>query len=765
MNIARVRRRVLLLFALSGASALIYQIIWTRQLGLVFGNTTPSISIVLSTFMAGLALGAHLSRKWIHGDRNPLRLYAVLELAIGAYALILGPLIGVLENLYPSMFADDTSPGLLTAVRIGASALLLIPPTLMMGATLPLTTEFVRRLEAEHGAWHSGRLYAANTLGAALGALASGYFIIELVGVTMTVVIAAAFNAFVGFIGWRLSKSIPTSAPEAPSGPAPFHPILALFAVTGALALAGEVLWSRVLTMLLGNSTYSLTAILVAYLVGIALGSWLMAALVPRLKRPEAWVPFLVVFAGLWHVLAVELFPALQAYAGSLFPAETRSKPEVGAMGVLLVVSMVVSLMMPPAILSGALFPAVTRIAGGRGGDRGDPIARAYTWNTVGSIFGAFLAGFVIAPVFFQFHAIQLLAVGFAAAAVLAVFALGLKSSKAVFAGVMILAVGVAAYGGYNLVREDLFVRNTKARGNAIPFHQADLAGVTSVVMPVGQPHFARVLVNGHGMTHKVFVTKAMAHMPLIAAKNSDDTLVICFGMGTTFRSSLAWGGAVDVVELVPGVFETFDLHYDDAEKHRTNPKARMIVNDGRNFLLMTEKKYDVITIDPPPPINASGVTNLYSREFVELMKSHLKEGGIAAHWIPSADYWSGVPDDDTIHLLLRTFFDVFPYVKVYEGRVLNIPFGLHVLGSMEPIDLTEERIREAMKERPAVAADLTEIAWDAFAPDRLLHASPITPETIPDGPLLTDDHPTLEFNLLRMIRADLAAVLVHPAF
>lgn len=765
------RRPILAIFTLSGASGLIYQVIWARQLGLVFGNTTVSITIVLAAFMAGLALGAEVAGRALVGRPNPLALYALLEAAIGVYALCFGPVVHGLEALYPRFFGDTTPALTLTLVRAVTAFLLLLVPTSFMGATLPLTTEYLHRLPLEHRDWNAGRLYAANTLGAALGSMASGFVLIELVGIGVTTRIAAAFNVVVALIGWRLSRGLaPATGASVPvantASTAAQRPLLLLFAATGALALAGEVLWTRALTLLLGSSTYAFSAILVVYLIGIALGSWTLSGVVHRLRQPERFIPLAVLGAGVWHVLAVALFVPLHAMAIGILvdlPEMTPGRFYVRAATVL---AGVLALMVPPAFLSGALFPLVTRLLEGDAGDRGEPIARAYTWNTVGAILGSFLGGFVLAPLFVHFHAVYVLALCFLVVAVGAVSLIGWRAHAGIALVTLVGAVLAAGAAVHGLRQPDLFVTLFLGRRptHAIAMHEAGLQGITTVAWDRTKPEqSAQLLVNGIGMTVKAFVTKAMAHLPLVVHGGAEDTLVICFGMGTTFRAALAHGGRVDAVELTPGAYRAFDYFYADAAEVRRNPRGRMIVNDGRNFLLLTDKRYDVITLDPPPPIDAAGVNNLYSREFLELMRAHLKPGGIVAHWLPPPGPFIGIPDTLTMDMLIATFLDVFPYVRVIASQPYHGKVGFHLLGSNEPLVLDPARLARAL-ENPAVARDVAEFAWDPLVRERFFTEATVDRTLATQRTLLTDDRPLLEFNLIRNLRRGLVASMIRVA-
>ncbi len=749
------RRPILALFTLSGASGLIYEVIWTRQFGLVFGNTTISISIVLGAFMAGLALGSALAGRFLVQRRNPMYLYAVFEGCIGSYALLLSPLLRGLNALYPSLFADETSLATLAVVRGVVAFVLMLVPTTMMGATLPLTTEYAHRMRMSREDWNAGRLYGANTFGAALGAFAAGFVLIELVGVRWSAALAALFNFLVMGIAFYLARryGAPGEA-QAYTRPSGLRrsgvPLLVLFAASGGLALAGEVVWTRALTLLLGNSTYAFSAILIVYLTGIAVGSWSFAGLVRRLSDPAFLIPVVIAAAGAWHVLAIETIPWMYRLHDLLLGDTARS--QLGAvLATACFAILVLLLMLPPAFLSGALFPLVTRAIGGEEGDKGEPVARAYAWNTVGAIAGSFLGGFVLAGCFLHFHAVYVLASMFVVLSLYSIWAIGWTRHVRAAPWTAVLALGTAVCSALALGAPDLFIEILQERRGdlKVVHHEPGLQGITSVLIDPRRPGpSALLLVNGRGMTAKVFATKAMAHIPIIVHGRANDTLVICMGMGTTFRSALTHGGRVDVVELVPGVVDAFEVFYADAAAVRENPRGRVIVSDGRNFLLLTQKRYDVITVDPPPPIDAAGVTHLYSRGFLELMRDRLNPGGIAAHWIPSVHPSNGVRDMETFRMLVATFLDVFPHAKLLRGAG---GVGVHLLGSMQPIEIDPADLSEALQS-PAVRRDVFEYHWERVDIRSLFTEIPVSRERYSAAPILTDDRPRLEFDLIRSL-------------
>lgn len=758
--------RVYLLFLLSGMAALVYQVIWARWLGLTFGNTTTSVSIILGAFMLGLALGSWAAGRRVRRLGSPMLAYALLEVGIGVFALAFPLLAAGVERIYTGL-ATAESPGAVTiASRAALAFALLLLPTTLMGATLPLLTEFFRRAPRHDRSWRVGMLYAANTAGAALGVAMASFVGIELLGIRGTTVAAAGLNFAVGAIGFRLSKrsaagELPPRAPAPAADAARARTVLLALALSGGLALASEVLWTRTLQILIGNATYAFATILVVYLVGVASGSAAFARVVKGSARLELWMVALLLGMGAWTVLASFAFEGLQAHVA----AYSRQLLTPGALlGIYLEVA---TLLLPLALLSGALFPVGTRLLEPGAEDAGgELVARAYAWNTLGAVAGSILAGFVIAVYFDYFQALAV-AGGLYAAAALAVAALVARHAEprwAVAAGLLPCLL----LGGYCLAQlrgESRFVRQLESfRADwHVAYHSPGLQGVTTAIRRGDDPLASTLLVNAQGMTAKLTDTKMMAHLPMLLHPNPQETLVVCFGMGTTFRSALTHGGRVTAVELVPEVFEAFDAFYADAADVRANPNGRMRVNDGRNFLKLTRQRFDVITVDPPPPIDGAGVTNLYSREFVTLARQRLAPGGIFAHWLPLPGTYSGLESLSTLQMLLKTIAAEFPHVMVTQA-VNGV--GLHVLASETPIQLDLQRIA-ARLEDPRVAGDLREWQpvplgffsqlqpWDALSLTlvqgnrRLL----ITVSGIEEVPLLTDDRPRLEFDLWRSLR------------
>lgn len=748
---------VYLIFTASGAAALIYQVIWARWLGLVFGNTATSVSIVLASFMLGLALGSYIVGQRLHRINNPMAIYAYLELGIGIFAVCFPLFATFTDGLFSSIVNAGTSFVGSMIIRAVLVFTLLVIPTTFMGATLPLLTDFFRRDARHSNSWKVGLLYAANTFGAALGTIIASFILIELIGIRSTTLLAATLNFFVAYIGLRYARSVRldpvTKSASASKLLLDLRCKLAIGVLTasGAIALAAEVLWTRVLELLIGNSTYSFAMILVVYLLGIAGGSWIMSLVINRLKSLTLWLVALQMGMGIWMITGIVLFNVISE------SISRYANTPVGIITLFWHYLQAVSILFPLAFLSGAVFPVATRILDPKSGDaEGILIARAYTWNTIGALFGSLIAGFVIAVFFDYFQAIYILALLYgltAFVALIIVMSITMKPFQKQYAAIFLGMVSFVLIG-FSFVQamgNNRFVTrfNSKNQFMEVVYHQPGLQGVTSVLKERKQPLASRLLINGKGMTVKVTDTKMMAHLPMLLHPAPQKTLVICFGMGTTYRSAISHGQKVTVVELVHEVFEAFDYFYADAEQIRTYPQGKMITNDGRNFLKLTHDRFDVITVDPPPPIDGAGVNHLYSKDFLKLAQSRLNEGGIMAHWIPTPTANAGVNDWSTFNGLLATFASVYPYTVMFPSWH-NI--GVHVIGSMKPLDISKEYIQQRLKMlNPLAQEDINE--WDKVPVIYYQNLMPIPTAELAVYRILTDDHPYLEFNLLRYWR------------
>ena len=743
---------VYLIFTISGAAALTYQVIWARWLGLVFGNTTLSISIVLGSFMLGLAMGSWLAGRFLNSIENPMRFYALMELGIGAFALCFPAITRLVDYVFPLLVHSVSLTGYSLFMRAAFSIAVLIVPTTLMGTTLPLLTDFFHRSPAHTRNWRVGLLYAANTLGAALGIVATSFILIDAIGIRSTSCVAAGLNILVAIAGYWLSRSVDIAGKPAFTGygrklTAAGRSAVAIITASGFLALASEVLWTRTLELIVGNSTYAFASIVLLYLIGIAAGSWAMSLFIHRIKNLPVWLATMLLGMGSWMLVAIALCEKIGSLMATYYDTKVPLSTIFGHY------FETISLLLPLALFSGACFPLATRIIDPASEDaKGLLVAKVYAWNTLGALGGSLAAGFLIAPFWDFFNSLYLVAFLYCLAAMASYLFISFakdripyKRGAAFLLGLISFVFAIFSYTGPH--SEDytlkLFETNPIYK---IAFNSPGLQGVTTVLQDRNDDFGSQLLVNGMGMTMKSVVTKMMAHLPMSLHPDPKNTLVICMGMGTTYRSALAWGGKVTVVELVPDVVRAMNYFYKDAPEIKACHRGRIVVNDGRNFLKLTREKFDVITVDPPPPINAAGVNNLYSKEFFELASKRLNRGGIMAIWIPYPGHDTGVQDGKTFIMLARTFAKVFPYTYVHESAAGN---GLHVIGSLDHINASTGSILKRIS-KPAVARDLSE--WGPVSPQFFMSGWMKLPHAYLVGPCVTDDRPRLEFYFLKAL-------------
>ena len=676
-------------FLTSGFCGLLYEIVWLRLSMAEFGVTTAMVSIVLSMFMAGLGVGSWgagaLMKRLKCAAPAALRFYACAELLVGVSSLLV---------------AYQLKWGHALLLRIGSGAvwqsaayywfsglwmaLTLVPWCTCMGATFPLLMTVIRESSASESERSFSYLYVANVLGALLGTTVSAFLLIEMLGFRRTLYVAGVLNAALALTALAVSFCLPLARP-ASSLPAertvgkklyglPAKTILWMLFTTGLVSMAMEVVWIRMFTPYVGNVVYAFAAILAIYLGATFLGSGIYR-LWARADRTGAGTLA-------WGFLA--LLGLLPLAAADPFLPPIGNLPGFVA-GVLRVAAGI----LPFCTCLGFITPMLV--------DRwsaGDPnrAGKAYAINIAGSILGPLLAGFCILPGFGENWGLAALSVplfilgGFAALLRVPVddrarvrFFVKPVYSLMVLAG-LLLAFRARAYEtqfSHRLVRRDY----------------------VATVMATGTGRAKGLLVNGVGMTQLTPVTKFMADLPLASLRRAPrNGLVICFGMGTTYRSMLSWGIHVTAVDLVPSVTAVFGYFHPDGPRLMRSPLAQVVVDDGRRFLDGSNVQYDVITVDPPPPIAAPGSSLLYSREFCRIVKRHLRHDGVAQIWFPGGDV-------ATQASIAKALAESFPYVRAFssvEG------WGVHFLVGLEPLAIPDGRLAAA-RVPAAAAADLLE--------------------------------------------------------
>lgn len=667
-------------FFISGFCSLVYEVVWLRLVVAKFGVTTPMVSIMLSVFMAGLGLGSWGGGRLIKrlgrsvGAFLPLRLYAGLEFIIGLSALLVPALLtlgyGVLQSAGANLAWGSASFYLLSGSWV---ALALLPWCTAMGATFPFAMSAIGKLGGEQASRSFSYLYLANVLGAMAGTLIPAFILIELLGFQGTLYVACALNLLLAAGVFLFSMTVPRYGATASPSEATANPIatksrailVQLFA-TGICSMALEVIWIRQFTVYLGNVVYAFAIILALYLGATFAGS----ALYRRWARNHneqsfnaagfnmAWIPF-----GLAAIL-----PLLSADPRLPIPESLYLATSLVNGGLRTAIGIV-----PFSALAGFLTPMlVDRWSGGIP----DRAGHAYAVNVLGSILGPLVAGFWIVPIAGERWGLLLIA--------LPLFYLGFQSSTQERK----LPIWAAAAAASALLL--VFTRDYSIK---FPNH-IELRDHTATVIANGEGMRKRLLVNGTGMTKLTPITKMMAHLPLAFHHGAVERgLVICMGMGTTFRSMASWGIDATVVELVPSVPKLFSFFHPDAPQLLASGKAHVVVDDGRRFLERSSQQFDVMAIDPPPPIGAPTSSLLYSLEFYKTVKPRLKPDGVLQVWCPGGD-------DATTSAITKALQASFAYVRAFDSLE---GWGTHYIVSQKPI--SDPKIAEVVAQMPPGAA------------------------------------------------------------
>ena len=744
------------IFILSGASGLIYQIAWVRLLALTFGVTIYAVSTVVAAFMGGLALGSFLGGRLSDRVKRPVLVYAAAELVIALMGLLSPRALEWVQATYLALYPRDASEAALSvvALRFALAAVVLLIPTTLMGATLPLMVKGSLAMSRNIGARVSW-LYAGNTAGAILGTVAAGFVMIGTLGISRTIVTAAILNlaaaAFSLLLGAAvrplnaererdLHASAAAAEEEVPASPTVRAVVIATFAVQGLASLAYEVIWTRVLAVILDGTTYAFSIVLATVLLGIALGSALVS---PLMSRPLPWVRIYALLQASVAALAflgIIVFARIYGIMGRLAQAPVLEPLAESKFAWMALTAMVAIL--PPMILLGASFPIAARIVVSGTANAGRQLGVLYASNTAGAILGAWSAGFFLIPVLGSQLAIQILA---AFNALLGVgLALVSGRGRAMVTSVAVALPLVTAVFAL-VVAPDMYRRIIAGH-----FPDRDVVWVgegmeTSVaVLRNRQTGFLEMYNNGQGQASEdpgtVSFHRLLGHIAMTIHPDPQDVLIVGIGGGSTAGALTRHEPRrMDVVELSDTVVES--ARFFSAANHNVLdwPRLNLKVDDGRNHLLVTDRKYDVITADVIHPRNA-GSAVLYSYDYYKLAGKALKPGGLMAQWLEDRP---DNPDNETQRkLMARTFLRAFPHVTMWV-------WGALLIGSNEPIDVDLAAISAEWAER-----DLRHI----------LEGSGFnTPETFTglfamndaelrawagDGPIMTDDQPYVEYYL-----------------
>jgi spermidine synthase len=695
-------------FFLSGATALVYEVVWLRMLGLVFGHTVYAATTVLAAFMAGLGLGSLLFGRRAARFRDPIRTYGLLEIGIALYAALTPWLLRLVSSLYVDLHrALDLSYNAFSVVQFALVFSLLLVPTTLMGGTLPLLSQAVVA-RGEAMARPVGLLYAINTFGAMLGVALAGYSLLPWLGNRTTLMAAAAANAVVGVVAVLYALKTRSPAAKAPARAASESasadersavswPVVAL-GVSGAASMIYEVAWTRALSLVIGSSTYAFTAMLLAFLIGIAGGAALYSWLWGRRRATLGAFAALQIAIGVAVVIALVAFERMP----ELFLLGMRwSDSPRFVQTVQLAISAVA--LLPSTLLIGATFPCAVGVVGRDLTGAGRRVGHLYAANTLGAIGGTVLGGFALVPAVGMHSSIAIgAAINFSVAAALLARprpASALRRSAAAAAG--LAGVGVLFLPIWDLrtmssgpaVYAQRYLGAERARlGDAMQAREILFYrdGPSATVAVERSANSVALLVNGKADASTAPADMStqllLGHLPLLLHPAPRTVLVIGLGSGiTTGAVARHPVQRLDVIEIEPGVIEASRFFGGEHGDVLRDPRVRTVVGDARSFLLTTPSRYDVITSEPSNPW-IGGIASLFSVEFFRLAREHLQPGGIMLQWIHA---YSLMPDD--LRMVVETFRTVFPATSIWQvasgdflllGRPDRAPIDLHIIKS-----------------------------------------------------------------------------------
>jgi spermidine synthase len=756
-------RAVGLLFFGSGAAGLVYQVLWMRSLGLLFGSDIAGVSIVLGTFMGGMALGHFAGGLICQRLAKPLVAYGLAELGIGLSALLFPSLLRAAEiplgEAYRALGPESAQYQLL---RVALSAGALLIPTGLMGATLPLVLRHFARDDAALGK-SGGGFYAANTLGALCGTLLVGFVLLPQLGMARSNACAAALNLAIGAscvaIGW--SRRAPeagdaarraSAAPEAnPLCERSARAAILAYGLSGAGSFALEVVWTRVLLQTTSATVYAFAAMLACTLLGIALGSAWAA------RRIDAARDALLFFARIELAAAAAvaalgaLSPALPPLFASLLRAFASSL-EAGAALTAATLAAGALLVLPPALLLGASFPAALRAAAPRAAHAGPTSGWLGAANTLGAIAGSLAGAFLLLPALGARGSLAAISLLFAAIGLGLLVARGASLARALAEPAQLAML--ASAGALGTLSAALPYRPT------LNFHQRASASIELLYHAEGAQSTIDVVRSQNGTTSLViggnveaddsetqrrhFVLKA--HLPLLFLPEPKRVLVIGLGMGITLRSTLRHPGVeqIDVVELSREIAEAQRLLREINGDVLSEPRVKLRIDDGRSFMRYAHDRFDMISADPIHP-KVSRVGTLYTEEYYADLRARLAEGGVVCQWMPLYQI-----SPSRLRSAVASFAAVFPeatlwYVKNHALFVARGD-GRALIESAADWERLRERIRS-----PEVSADLAPFGFaepEALFAQLLLGPDEIRAFAASEAslPRNTDDYPYLEY-------------------
>lgn len=765
---------VLILFFCSGATALIYEVIWSKYLALMFGSTIQAQTVVLAVFMGGLALGNRIFGGRADRARHPLALYGYLEVSIGLYAFFFSTIYKFADSVFVKVgsgLLEQTA--LLLALKGVISMVLLLGPTILMGGTLPVLAAWLQRSSVDAGR-RSARFYSTNSLGAVCGAGLAGFFLVVWLGLPVTLQMTALANVLIGFTAVGIARwqgdqlatsktlptagSIPTSAAvavESPADDAALRWGCVIVALTGGVSMGMEVLASRCLSLIFGASLQAFSIVLMSFIIGIGVGAAVVAS--PRWKSLPKERTTIALLLGTALMIGLVVYNIEQLVEFYRYARSGLGRTSVGyRYHQVLAAVMSIAVLGLPAGALGAVLPLWVRVVSGGGALLGSRVGRLLTWNTLGAVAGVLLTGFVLMPHIGLRGSFGTLALVLATAALLGAWATKRRAEGVVAAAVIAVVGVVCATGGEgwrHVLSSGVFRKHEtevyrnlmkdRMRDVKILFYEDAPDATVSVEQgEIGGIHGQiKLRINGKvdASSHGDLSTQLLlAHLPLLAKPDTKEMFV--FGMGSGITAGTALSHPIDHVTIAENcepVLRAVNFFAPWNSGVSTNARTVIWREDARTVLKLSPQAYDVIIAEPSNPWMA-GVGSVFSREFYQLAALRLKPGGIMTQWFHIYEMSDGI-----VELVLRTFAGVFPFVEVWDTSEGD----LVMLGSDRPWDSTPTGLGRAFA-REAVKRELQSIGIGS--PEALLARQMASLRTgfalTGDGPIQLDDFPVLEY-------------------
>jgi spermidine synthase len=764
----------LVCFFFSGAAGLIYQVVWTRMLTQIFGNTTYAIATVLSAFMAGLALGSYWFGRIADKGKNDFLLYGILEAGVGVYGFLIPFLFRLGQMIYNPLFRlNDSYPLIFNLMLFFLCFIFLVLPTLLMGATMPVLSRFFVR-SFSHLGRRVGDLYATNTLGAVLGCGVAGYYLIPTLGMRTTVYVAAILNlavaALIIIVNQLRTKEraefVAPAAEAVDSNPAAAPSwlgwvLLVCFGLSGFSALVYENAWTRALTLVIGSSVYSFTTMLLTFLVGLAIGGFLFARLLGDRAVNVRTFGAIELWIGLTALATIPLFEKLPL----IFIRLIHAFGDNFSMFLSSQVFLSSLVMFIPTLFFGMTFPLVARLFTQSLYRVGSSVGTSYAANTVGAILGAFAGGFILIPwIGVQNAIIFAVAINLIVGWVLVVVDPQLSRVPRFALGVVVLALivlvplkmplwdrfiltsGVTIYGDRyeNLPKDSL--RLEEMRRDEMLYYREGLTATVSV-HKIGKDYIyfkSNGKIDGsHGDSLSQLMT---GYVPLLLHPWGERAAVIGLGSGMTAHAVAAFPlREIEVLEIEPTMAKVTEFFKDKNGNVLEDPRVRLIPTDGRNYIVASPKLYDIIAAEPSNPWIA-GIANLYTREFYEIVNAKLKDDGIFAQWFHN---YSMSPDD--FRMVFHTFVQAFPHVTLWGMKESDFL----LIGTKQEQIFSYEKLRDVFSKNGVLREDLKDLGLsDVYG---VLGFYRMGKKEIiafsEGGGLNTDDGAQLEFSAPRSLR------------